>query len=100
MICGQHAKFFSGSTHGICLGLNLDGKYPHPWMKLVSLDNGDKKATFKCGKGEITLTILQDHKGEYCEFGQLGAYERLFDHPPSIFRLAPFIDNKADRVEG
>lgn len=87
---GTYEPTFTGVTHALAVGMLVNADYPFMLSKIVYRETGS--ITIEGRRGETkTLSIQRDANGrEFCELAQAGAYERLFNRPPTKFKLLPF----------
>lgn len=87
---GTYVRTFEDVTHALPDGMHMDADYPFMLPKIVGREAGSITLEGRDGK-QATLSIRRDSSGqEFCELAQSSTFERLYNRPPTEFKLMPF----------
>jgi hypothetical protein len=87
---GTYVRTFDDATFALPDGMHMNADYPFMLPKIVARSSGSITIEGRGGERE-TLKIHQDARGqEFCELVQSSTFERLYDQPPTKFKLMPF----------
>lgn len=89
-VCGKYVGTFVEATHALPDGMHMNADYPFMLPKIVDRRAGIITIEGRGGTKE-TLSIRHDARGrEFCELAQSSSLERLYNRPPTTFKLLPF----------
>lgn len=90
-ICGTYVRTFNEATHALPDRMHMNADYPFRLPKIVGREAGSITIDGR-GGAKVTLSIRRDEKGyEFCELEQMSTFERLYNRPPTKFKLLPFV---------
>jgi hypothetical protein len=93
-VSGKYVGTFVDATHALPDGMHMSADYPFMLPKIVDRTAGTITIQGRRGVKE-TLSIRHDARGrEFCELAQSSTFERLYNRPPTTFKLLPFKEEK------
>jgi hypothetical protein len=99
MISGNYVRKFSDASHALPDGMPTGSDYPFILPRIVAVEG--KCVVLRSDDGRVVQSAkIRKSKGhgQYCEFRQSSAIEKMFRRPDRLFRFWPFKDEKTPAV--
>lgn len=87
LIVGNYVKKFADATHGMLVGLNLNGRYPFFFVRIVRVDGRTLVCTANGVEHRLKIGCSALYRSERCTIENQDGY-KLF--PPQKFVVLPF----------